>query len=96
MNRLIFLLLMSLLVASCETYREPPKGVVTLEVGLDYAYGGIQPVARQEFYLLNGNLNELLPAKMELRDLTAFVEVRIPAHREHPFRANVSSDSGRT
>ena len=76
MNRLIFLLLMSLLVASCETYREPPKGVVTLEVGLDYAYGGIQPVARQEFYLLNGNLNELLPAKMELRDLTAFVEAQ--------------------
>jgi len=76
MYRLTSLLVISLLVASCGTHREPEKGVVTLEVGLDYAYGGIQPVARQEFYILDGNLTELLPAKMDLRDLTAFVEAR--------------------
>ena len=76
MHRLVSVLVLSLLVASCGTFQKPETGVITLEVGLDYSYGGIQPVARQEFYLLNGDLNEFLPGGMRMKDLTTFVEVR--------------------
>jgi hypothetical protein len=62
MKRTIILTLLISLAAACDRSREVQKGVVNLEIGIDYKIGGIQPVARQEFYLMDSDLtagNEL-------------------------------------
>ncbi len=77
---LISLALLVLNFAACGAFRsEPEKGVVILEVGVDYLYGGVQPVARQEFYLLDSDITNLLDdtviqTKDKLLALTAFVQ----------------------
>jgi hypothetical protein len=77
MRKLIPILI--LFVAGCSHTGSPEKGVLNLEVAVDYQYGGVQPVARQEFYLLDADLNELLggsnkESKVRLWDLTSFVD----------------------
>lgn len=67
-----------LFVAAC-AHGEPEKSVLNLEVGIDYQYGGVQPVARQEFYLLDADLNEILggtagESPKRLWELTSFVD----------------------
>jgi hypothetical protein len=49
-----------LFVTACAHIGEPEKSMLNIEVGIDYQYGGVQPVARQEFYLLDADLNEIL------------------------------------
>jgi hypothetical protein len=68
-----------LFLAACAHIDEPEKSVLNLEVGIDYQYGGVQPVARQEFYLLDADLNEMLggtagESPKRLWELTSFVD----------------------
>ena len=68
-----------LFVTACAHIGEPEKSVLNLEVGVDYKYGGVQPVARREFYLLDSDLNELLggtagESPKRLWELTSFVD----------------------
>lgn len=77
---LISLALLVLNFAACGSQKsEPEKGLVILEVGVDYLYGGVQPVARQEFYLLDSDITNLLDdttnqPNLKLSALTAFVQ----------------------
>jgi|GEM_PF-2937215 hypothetical protein len=79
MRKLISTPILILLLTACAHTGEQEKSVLNLEVGIDYKYGGVQPVARQEFYLLNADLNELLGgtnerSKIRLWELTSFVD----------------------
>ena len=79
MRKLISIPILILLFTACAHTGEQGKSVLNLEVGIDYKYGGVQPVARQEFYLLNADLNELLGgtaegSKIRLWELTSFVD----------------------
>jgi hypothetical protein len=81
LNRLRKLIpILVLFVTACAQTGEPEKSILNLEVGVDYEYGGVQPVARQEFYLLDADLNELLggtageTSKKRLWQLTSFVD----------------------
>jgi hypothetical protein len=84
----LFILLLSVSAICCGP-KAPEKASLTVEVGVDYSLGGIQPVARQEFFLINRNLIELLGGKaddpksiIKLWDLTAFVGSYAETRRE--------------
>jgi hypothetical protein len=83
----ILIAILIFFTAACGPRRsEPEKSVVNLEVGVDYKIGGVQPVARPEFYLLDSDItagNELdeftikdktASPNLKLWALTAFVQ----------------------
>jgi hypothetical protein len=53
-------------VSSCTLHRsEPQRGVVNLEVGLDYQLEGVNPVVGQEFYIVDTDLNQIIGGSKE-------------------------------
>lgn len=47
-------------VNSSAQFQNPPKSVLSIEVGLVYASGDAKPVARNEFYLLDEDAEQIL------------------------------------
>jgi len=102
MTKLIVFAVLIVCAAGCRGHRsEPEKSVVNLEVGIDYRIGGVQPVARQEFYLLDSDitasdeLDEFSHMKdksaepnLKLWALTAFVR-GVGSEKERDKLANI-------